>query len=106
MPSSFTKVAGVSRVYSKDKCLQCYATVLAMGELFLFSFYLHHQDIRANSLKSCYFLAYEALVQRHLRATNLSRDQISPLWAITYGAAAGYALWFSSVPPFPQAADP
>ncbi|UOH83011.1 hypothetical protein LQV05_005724 [Cryptococcus neoformans] len=46
----------------------------------------------------CYFLAYEALVQRHLRATNLSRDQISPLWAVTYGAAAGYALWFSIYP--------
>ncbi|WVR09523.1 hypothetical protein IAU60_006591 [Kwoniella sp. DSM 27419] len=46
----------------------------------------------------CYFLAYEALVQRHIRTTGLAREDISPLWAVTYGAAAGYALWFSIYP--------
>ncbi|WVF67581.1 hypothetical protein IAT40_002339 [Kwoniella sp. CBS 6097] len=46
----------------------------------------------------CYFMAYEALVQKHLRTTGLARDQVSPLWAVTYGAAAGFALWFSIYP--------
>jgi solute carrier family 25 carnitine/acylcarnitine transporter 20/29 len=42
----------------------------------------------------CYFLAYEALVQRHLVKHAIKREELSPLWAVGYGAAAGYALWF------------
>ncbi|CAD6569635.1 MAG: hypothetical protein TREMPRED_005358 [Tremellales sp. Tagirdzhanova-0007] len=45
-----------------------------------------------------YFLVYEWLVQRHLRMTGAKRDEISPLWAVTYGAAAGYGLWASIYP--------
>ncbi|WVQ72121.1 hypothetical protein IAR50_001666 [Cryptococcus sp. DSM 104548] len=45
-----------------------------------------------------YFLAYEGLVQRHIKTTGLKREEISPIWAVTYGAAAGYALWFSIYP--------
>lgn len=45
-----------------------------------------------------YFLAYEWLVQRHIRVNNVKREDISPLWAVTYGAAAGFALWFSIYP--------
>jgi solute carrier family 25 carnitine/acylcarnitine transporter 20/29 len=40
-----------------------------------------------------YFLAYEWLVQRHIREKGVKREEISPVWAVTYGAAAGYALW-------------
>ncbi|KAK4685412.1 hypothetical protein P7C73_g4738, partial [Tremellales sp. Uapishka_1] len=46
----------------------------------------------------CYFMAYEALVQSHLRRHRIQREEISPLWSVTYGAAAGYALWFSIYP--------
>jgi len=42
----------------------------------------------------CYFLTYEALVQRHLKSSGGGRGDISPLWAVGYGAAAGYGLWF------------
>ena len=45
----------------------------------------------------CYFLTYEALVQRHLKSTGGGRGDISPLWAVGYGAAAGYGLWFRYV---------
>jgi len=45
----------------------------------------------------CYFLTYEALVQRHLRMEGGERGDISPLWAVGYGAAAGYGLWFRYV---------
>lgn len=45
-----------------------------------------------------YFTAYEYLVQRHLKSTGMKREDISPLWAVTYGAAAGYGLWFSIYP--------
>ncbi|KAL7422412.1 Mitochondrial carrier protein ymc2 [Cryptotrichosporon argae] len=45
-----------------------------------------------------YFLAYEWLVERHMRTHNLRRDEVSPVWAMTYGATAGYALWFSCYP--------
>lgn len=45
----------------------------------------------------CYFLTYEALVQRHLRVNGGERSDISPLYAVGYGAAAGYGLWFRSV---------
>jgi hypothetical protein len=40
-----------------------------------------------------YFLAYEWLVQKHIRDNGVRRDEISPLWAVTYGGAAGFALW-------------
>lgn len=48
---------------------------------------------------SSYFAAYEALVQNHLKSSpGLTRSDISPVWAVTYGAAAGYALWASVYP--------
>lgn len=41
-----------------------------------------------------YFAAYEALVQNYLSShPTLTRSEISPLYAVTFGAAAGYALW-------------
>ncbi|KAF7782233.1 hypothetical protein Agabi119p4_1609 [Agaricus bisporus var. burnettii] len=40
-----------------------------------------------------YFLAYETLVQREIANKGIRRDQLSPLNAVLYGAAAGYALW-------------
>ena len=40
-----------------------------------------------------YFLAYEWLVQRHMLQNRMKREEISPVWACTYGAAAGFALW-------------
>ncbi|ORX38374.1 mitochondrial carrier domain-containing protein [Kockovaella imperatae] len=45
-----------------------------------------------------YFLAYEWLVQRHMNQHNVKREDISPIWAVTYGAAAGYALWGTIYP--------
>lgn len=45
----------------------------------------------------CYFLTYEALVQRHLRVNGGERGDISPFYAVGFGAAAGYGLWFRSV---------
>lgn len=42
-----------------------------------------------------YFLAYEWLVQRHVRVNGVRREDISPVWSMTYGATAGYALWAS-----------
>ncbi|KAJ7665734.1 mitochondrial carrier domain-containing protein [Mycena rosella] len=40
-----------------------------------------------------YFLAYEKLVQREMARTGIKRDELSPVNAVLYGAAAGYALW-------------
>jgi len=40
-----------------------------------------------------YFWAYEKLVQREMDTKGIRRDQISPVNAVLYGAAAGYALW-------------
>jgi len=40
-----------------------------------------------------YFLAYEKLIQREMAKKGIRRDQISPVNAVLYGAAAGYALW-------------
>ncbi|KAJ6498771.1 mitochondrial carrier domain-containing protein [Mycena sanguinolenta] len=40
-----------------------------------------------------YFLAYEKLVQGEMAQKGIRRDQINPMNAILYGAAAGYALW-------------
>jgi solute carrier family 25 carnitine/acylcarnitine transporter 20/29 len=38
-------------------------------------------------------MAYEALVQRHVRVNNIARADMSPGYAVWYGALAGYALW-------------
>ncbi|KAF7797594.1 hypothetical protein EIP86_008794 [Pleurotus ostreatoroseus] len=40
-----------------------------------------------------YFWAYEKLMQREMAKKGIKRDQINPLNAVLYGAAAGYALW-------------
>ena len=40
-----------------------------------------------------YFAAYEYLVQRYTRENGIKREEVSPVWAVTFGAAAGYALW-------------
>ncbi|KAJ7354614.1 mitochondrial carrier domain-containing protein [Mycena albidolilacea] len=40
-----------------------------------------------------YFLAYEKLVQREMVQKGIRRDQLNPVNAVLYGAAAGYALW-------------
>ncbi|KAJ7646692.1 mitochondrial carrier domain-containing protein, partial [Roridomyces roridus] len=40
-----------------------------------------------------YFLAYEKLVQREMALKGIRRDELSPVNAVLYGAAAGYALW-------------
>lgn len=39
-----------------------------------------------------YFLAYEKLVQREMKIKGIERNQISPMNAVLYGAAAGYAV--------------
>lgn len=46
----------------------------------------------------CYFLAYEYLVQRYTASNNITREQISPLVSLGFGASAGFALWFSIYP--------
>jgi len=40
-----------------------------------------------------YFLAYEKLVQREMREKGIKREELNPMNAVLYGAAAGYALW-------------
>lgn len=62
--------------------------VWATGKLFLAAIFGNW----ANKSRS-YFMAYEYLVQRHIRVNGVKREDISPLWAVSYGAAAGYALW-------------
>lgn len=37
-------------------------------------------------------MAYDKLVQREMRQKGISREQINPLNAVLYGAAAGYAV--------------
>lgn len=41
-----------------------------------------------------YFWAYEKLMQREMAQKGIRRDQIHPLKAVVYGAAAGYAVRF------------
>lgn len=55
---------------------------------------------KANSISICraYFACYEALVQRHCQKNNMARTDISPVWAVAYGAAGGYALWAAIYP--------
>lgn len=45
-----------------------------------------------------YFLVYEYLVQAHCARHGCGREDVSPLWALSYGAAAGYGLWGSIYP--------
>ncbi|KAF9227056.1 mitochondrial carrier [Gyrodon lividus] len=40
-----------------------------------------------------YFLVYEKLIQREMTQKGIRREQINPMNAVLYGAAAGYALW-------------
>ncbi|KAF8743903.1 hypothetical protein AX14_013960 [Amanita brunnescens Koide BX004] len=49
--------------------------------------------LREASGYGIYFLTYEKLVQREMAQKGIRRDQISPMNAVIYGAAAGYALW-------------
>ncbi|KAJ3576777.1 hypothetical protein NP233_g191 [Leucocoprinus birnbaumii] len=49
--------------------------------------------LREASGYGVYFLAYEKLVQREMAKKGIRRDEISPVNAVLYGAAAGYALW-------------
>lgn len=39
-----------------------------------------------------YFLCYEDLMQRHMAKRNIKRDEVSPGYAVLFGAAAGYAV--------------
>lgn len=41
-----------------------------------------------------YFWAYEKLVQREMAMTGITREQLSPVKAVLFGAAAGYAVCF------------
>lgn len=45
-----------------------------------------------------YFAAYEATIQYVCKTQNITRDQVSPLWAVGSGCVAGYALWASVYP--------
>ncbi|KAG8864535.1 Mitochondrial carrier protein ymc2 [Tulasnella sp. 330] len=40
-----------------------------------------------------YFLCYEELMQRHMTKHDLKRSEVSPGYAVLFGATAGYALW-------------
>lgn len=48
-----------------------------------------------------YFLTYEKLIQREMAEKGIQRDQISPMNAVIYGAAAGYAVSISSTNQIP-----
>ncbi|KAI7908097.1 mitochondrial carrier domain-containing protein [Cokeromyces recurvatus] len=46
-----------------------------------------------------YFLAYEYLVQRAMKENNLKKRSELPTWKVcAFGAAAGYAMWFTIYP--------
>ena len=47
-----------------------------------------------------YFWAYEKLMQREMQRKGIRRDQVNPANAVLFGAAAGYAVSFSNLPPF------
>ncbi|EIW83468.1 mitochondrial carrier [Coniophora puteana RWD-64-598 SS2] len=49
--------------------------------------------LREASGYGAYFLVYEKLVQREMATTGISREQLSPVKAVLYGATAGYGLW-------------
>lgn len=39
-----------------------------------------------------YFLCYEELMQRHMAKHSLKRSEVSPGYAVLFGATAGYAV--------------
>ena len=39
-----------------------------------------------------YFLAYEKLMQHEMASKHIRRDEVSPVKAVLFGAAAGYAV--------------
>lgn len=39
-----------------------------------------------------YFWCYETLMQREIQRKGIKREEVSPLWAVAFGAAAGYAV--------------
>ena len=81
---------------SRGRWRRCCETERVTGELGpvgLVSPARQHPARAIDSDDRSYFLAYEWLVQRHIRVNGVKRDEISPLWAVTYGAAAGFALW-------------
>jgi solute carrier family 25 carnitine/acylcarnitine transporter 20/29 len=41
---------------------------------------------------SIYFWTYEKLVQREMREKGIKRSELSPVKAVLFGAAAGYAV--------------
>ncbi|KZT52180.1 mitochondrial carrier [Calocera cornea HHB12733] len=45
-----------------------------------------------------YFWAYETLMQREMRLRRCRREEVPALWAVGFGAAAGYALWATIYP--------
>ncbi|EJU04496.1 mitochondrial carrier [Dacryopinax primogenitus] len=45
-----------------------------------------------------YFWCYETLMQREMRKRGCKREEVPALWAVGFGAAAGYALWFTIYP--------
>jgi solute carrier family 25 carnitine/acylcarnitine transporter 20/29 len=51
-----------------------------------------------DSRSRSYFAAYEATIQYVCKTQNITRDQVSPLWAVGSGCVAGYALWASVYP--------
>ena len=77
-------------VSSKDKWLPWSVTEWDTGAS---SSLLRGRMLRFRS----YFLVYEYLVQRYLKTHQIERKDISPLWAVTFGAGAGFGLWFSCV---------
>ena len=42
-----------------------------------------------------YFWAYEKLMQREMAKKGIRRDDVSPVNAVLYGAAAGYAVCYA-----------
>jgi len=54
--------------------------------------------LREASGYGVYFLVYEKLVQGEMAKKGIRRDQISPMNAVIYGAAAGYAVSISLFP--------
>lgn len=48
--------------------------------------------LREASGYGVYFLTYEKIVQWEMKAKGIRRDEINPLNAVLYGAAAGYAV--------------
>lgn len=45
-----------------------------------------------------YFLTYETLVQRQLKSSGLTRQELPSVYAMLFGASAGITLWLSAYP--------